>query len=95
MESSFKNATTPHGTLSAGPRFALIVFGAALGFALGYLTRPTLLGSKVPLSLLTANVNADFAQIKSEFVTHMAVATGVGFLSAAILLQILVSLKKV
>ena len=82
------------GALSAGPRFLLVVFGAALGFALGYLTRPSFLGSKVPLDLLIANVQPEFAAIKAELVTHMAVATGVGFFGAAVLLQILVSLRK-
>ncbi len=81
--------------LPAGARLGMVVLGTALGFAFGYLTRPTFLGSKVPLSLLTANVQPEYASLQTDFITHMAVATGAGFFGAAVLLQILISLKKV
>lgn len=76
------------------PRFALIVLGTAVGFIIGFLTRPTLLGQKYPLSLLTSSSPMD-APFKAELTQHLGLTTGLGLCGAAVLVWALVAAKKI
>lgn len=75
-------------------RFALVGLGAAAGFIVGFLTRPTLLGQKYPLSLLTSSNPMD-ATFKAELMQHLGLTTGLGLCGAAVLVWALVAAKKI
>lgn len=61
------------------------VVGAVVGFIIGYLLRPTILGEKIPLSIILSPENAD-RSFASEMFSHMliSIAGGVilGFVAA-------------
>lgn len=58
-------------------RIIFIIVGAALGFAVGYQTRPSLLGVKLPLDVLTSTSPMD-APFKSEMMTHLGISIVIG-----------------
>jgi hypothetical protein len=66
----------------------LLGIGGAAGFAVGYLTRPTLLGVKVPLEIMSSTHPMD-AQFRQEMMTHMAVSTAAG---AAIAIALIIAI---
>lgn len=59
-------------------RLTILAIGAAAGFGYGYQTRPSLLGVKVPLEIITSNHPMD-ATFRSELISHLSVATMIGF----------------
>jgi len=75
-------------------RFGIAIVGAALGFGVGYLARPTFLGQPIPLRALAEPVPVEFASVKQNFITHMGVATAIGLVAALVLLQIIISVRK-
>lgn len=58
-------------------KFILAAIGAAAGFGVGYATRPSILGTQLPLSLLLSNHPFD-AEPKAMLTQHLAVSAGVG-----------------
>lgn len=58
-------------------RIIFILAGAGLGFAIGYQTRPSLLGVKLPLDVLTSTSPMD-APFRSEMMAHLGIATVIG-----------------
>lgn len=87
-------ATAQPVALSGSARFGMAVLGAAVGFGVGYLTRPTFLGQKLPLGLLFEPAPPEFAQMHSDYIFHMVVATGIGFVAALALTFLVASLRK-
>lgn len=85
--------TTPATQTNTTSPFGIAVVGAALGFGVGYLTRPTFLGQPIPLAALFQPVSPEFADIKSNFVMHMVVATGIGLFASIALLKIATARK--
>lgn len=70
------------------------LLGASLGLGGGYLTRPTFLGQKVPLQILTARVDETFVQVRDKFIAHLAIAAGIGVIMALALRFLIASLRK-
>lgn len=82
-------STAALATRTATPSpFGISLIGAALGFGVGYLTRPTFLGQPIPLQAMFQPVPAELAHVKTNFIMHMAVATIIGLVAAFILLKI-------
>ena len=75
-------------------RFFLVGLGIAAGFIIGCLTRPTLLGQKYPLSVLTSNNPMD-APFKSDLMQHLGLSTGLGLLCAVALVWVLATARKI
>lgn len=67
--------------------------GAAIGFGIGYLTRPSFLGLKLDLAALYDSAYAPSEAIQSDFRMHMLVATAIGFFAAFILKKMMASKK--
>lgn len=66
--------------------------GAVGGFLVGYLTRPTFMGVKLPLEVLWSGHKVD-AAFRSELMSHLAITIGVG-LAAAWLIHMFVAGKE-
>lgn len=73
-------------------RVTILAIGAAAGFGYGYQTRPSFLGVKVPLEIISSNHRMD-APIRSELISHLSVATmmGLGIALAVVILAALVT----
>lgn len=71
-------------------RVIIVGIGAAAGFGYGYQTRPSFLGVKVPLDIITSNHPMD-AAVRSELISHLSVATIMGF-GIALAVVVLVAL---
>jgi hypothetical protein len=75
------------------PAFGFGIIGAALGFGVGFLTRPSLLGEKYPLALLWDRVPAEFTSMQTDFRLHMMIATAIGFIAMFALAKLIAAIR--
>jgi len=75
-------------------RLGFGIVGAVLGFGVGYLTRPTFLGEPIPLQVMFEPIPRELASIKTNFISHMGIATAIGVVASVVLVQILISVRK-
>lgn len=72
-------------SLSLGMCIGLSLVGGVVGAAIGVLTRPTVLGERVPIQLLFAEVDELFAPLRDEYAIHVFISAIIGLVVVAIL----------
>ena len=82
MDSRFLSATV-----------GMVAVGTALGFIVGTLTRPTFLGTTLPMGLLFGS-HPDDRDFKLQLISHLGITTISGLVLSAILALILVKALK-
>ncbi len=74
-------------------RLAILLIGAVLGFFIGYQTRPSMLGVKMPLGIIGSQHPMD-APFKNEMIEHLTIATGIGIALALIAVLAVTALQR-
>ena len=71
----------------------LVALCAAAGFAVGVVTRPTILGIQVPMDVLSSDNRFD-AEPKAMLMSHLGMMTGIGLLCGVVLAVLVMALTK-